>query len=333
MGKKLCMVYWATVKLTFMKRIEFSCCEKNIKYQSFEFSHHPDWFTKKRSRYFKNVCFLVKQIFRFIFLNYRGAFVLFGTNLCRLLYPIFFFRKDIFFIYNEYPSLPGNHFLLFLYDWLIMRTVKHIYVSSIERKKLCEYIFGIHDKIGIVNNLSYGKYVVNPEELFLGKEDKMIFAGIISSGRFNSAAIKLLNESPIPLLFIGKKEEQNILNLLDAKHEYLGKLSQDEAIAMQRKCRYALLSYDQNTLNNDYCAPVKIYEYVDSCCVVVSLLKNQGLMTLFTEYSQLFCWYDNFVKGYYKFDQIKYIKQRTQFLAAAEAENSLFYKQICDALL
>lgn len=326
--KQLRLTNWSSYKLVFMDRIEKICKEQSVAFHADIFSHHPDWMLRKRMRHLRNIFFLAKQIYNYILMHYMDAHVLFGTNLCRLVYPFLFFRRDVFFIYNEFPSSPAQSFLLYLYDALIFHTVKHVFVSSEERKKIFEFIYGVPGKLGIVNNLSYGTANVVHKEVLNDKEERLIFAGLISRERITFDAIKLLNKSPVPIVFVGKTLEPEILNSITSSFEYLGEVSQDESIELQKRYKYALVSYGQHDLNNDFCAPIKLYEYVANCCVVVSIGKNQGLMKKFSDYPALFCWYEDFAQGAYKFNQIEYIAQRNKFLAEAEAQNEYFYKQI-----
>jgi len=327
MRNKISLVYWSSSRLYFMNELERLCIENNLEFDVFAFSHHPSWYTKDGRRYILNTVHLIKQILSVAISNRENNVVLFGTNLCRIFYPMLLLNKYRTFIYNEFPAMPSESMTLFWYDRLLFRSVKNVFVSSLERMKLCEYLFGVSRKIGVVNNLSIS--VINDQSsLTEEKEDKIIFAGLISSSRFNNSIVCKLNRMSVPMVIIGKMLDKKLLEGLSIPYEYYGDVSQTASLRMQKKYRYALLSYDQYTINNDYCAPIKIYEYIDAECVVVSVNKNQGLWRFFYEYPALFCWLDDFVTGSFRFDHHSYMEQRARFLSEAALENQAFIDKI-----
>jgi hypothetical protein len=100
--------------------------------------------------------------------------------------------------------------------------------------------------------------------------------------------------------------------------EYFGLVSQIQAQEIQSSYSFGLLSYPLSDLNNNYCAPIKIYEYINNNCVCVLVNRNVGLQFYMENYPSLFVLLDDLKS--YVLDEEEYEKQRKIFF---ENENIL----------
>ncbi len=298
MGKKLIIFYWAGTELLFIKKI-MAYYEKS---KLHTVSHHESWLGDNRS-YVAEMWTLVKTVYLRV-LRYSGSdFVLFGTNLCRMLAPFLIFKKKVVLIYNELPEM--NNKLLGRYDAAIFKYYeKRIFVSSKSRMNLCNRYF----------NLEIGGFIPNVPEYNEGKMvpkvNEIVYAGLISESRFERGSIAKIEGQKLSVNFIGVLLDDVISKSSNIK--YHGLMEQGKSQEFQKKFRYALLSYSIGDLNNDYCAPIKIYEYIMSNCVCISINNNKGLKGYIKKYPNLFVLMDDLDK--YLFDQDLFDKEKAEFI-------------------
>lgn len=269
--EKIIIVYWAATKLKFIEKL------KSIDKYHVEFiqvDHHSSWF--KNKNYLLNIKHLVPllfNIFRKIFINKS---ILFGTNLVRIYAPFSFLNKKIIYVYNELPELSSNK-LLFYYDKLIFKSNVIIYVSSDERKELINRIYCLNpNKLKVLYNLPILKAPIHEIPKF---DNRIIFSGSITKKRFSSKEIMLLNDflsSNNYYLDIYGFCAEDCLSEFNNRVVYCGHISHDEMLGIYNNYKFGLLSYYLNDLNYEYCAPIKLYEYINYQFDIFSVNRNKG---------------------------------------------------------
>jgi len=310
---------WANTDLVF----EELCSSQFQTYDKIIVKHHSDWFTNKRSyiKEFLMICSLIKKA---ISVKKTEPILLFGTNLCRLLYPFYYFRSNVFYIYNELPCLDHCK-PLFFYDRLIFKSkFDRVILSSQERLTLCKTIYKVGLSLILVN-----MPCIREDNQDVVKFNKLIYAGLVNHSRFDGNALKLLNSLNIQFDIIGNVIEPSILDAITGG-DYIGELSTYESQSLQKKYRYALLSYSTSDVNNNYCAPIKIYEYVHSGCICVSVNKNKGLVRFLDLYPSLFVMLSEL--NDYQFSESRYNYERKLFLKTELNSLTDNFKIICSKI-
>lgn len=270
-----------------------------------KFTHHKSWFVNRS--YLKEAIHILQQVISLAFSSRNESLILFGTNLCRIMFVFFIFRKNVIFVYNELPSFNKRTSAGIL-DYLIFK-MKHekIAVSSIERKTLCEDKFGVSIDI-VLNNIPRLKKLNNTQR----KIDKILYAGVINKHRFPEEVCQQLASINVKLDLLGVIIDPCVIDEIPTA-TYLGKLPYESSQALQYEYKYGLLSYSTSDYNNDYCAPIKIYEYINAGCVCVTVNNNKGLQTFMTKYPKLFVKLAE-IKDY-NYDFHDFSIQREQFLS------------------
>ena len=69
-----------------------------------------------------------------------------------------------------------------------------------------------------------------------------------------------------------KFEKNNKLNV-----NFKGELTQTLLIKKLEQYKYGIISYIPINDNNDLCAPVKLFDYLISGCIIISVYKNKAL--------------------------------------------------------
>lgn len=311
-SKALVIFTWASSNLVFFDKL----ASHYLDVRKVKISHHKSWFTDNRS-YLKEVCYLFRNIY-IKAVNYLNKdIILFGTNLCRLLMPLLIFKSNVIFIYNEMPNLNRKS-MLGLYDYITFKLLKNrIFVSSGLRERVCNEAYGVQIA-GFIPNIP----TCNIETNYENKIDALIYAGLISKSRFSKLALDKLSHITKKTHFIGFLQDENVLNS-STNFIYDGLMTQEESQIYQTQFQYALLVYPTDNINNDYCAPIKIYEYIMSNCVCVIVNDNIGLRCYKEKYPELFTSITEMAN--YTFNVDKYNTQKAEFL---EKEFLLLQKSI-----
>ncbi|KZN51386.1 hypothetical protein [Pseudoalteromonas luteoviolacea] len=295
MKEKLLLLKWAESDFVFenILKEKYTCNERKI-------AHHESWFSSNRS-VIKGCIHLAKQLLPVFFISmFRKTFV-FGTNVCRFLYIPALINRKVILVFNEIP----NYFSFF--DRIFIRLVrKQIFVSSSARERYFEDKFNI--KIGgVLPNIPELK----THDANINNKDKkklIVYAGLINSKRISEKLINDLSKSEFKLDLLGTNLN---FDFNRPGLTYLGKKTQLEAQEIQQRYRYALLSYSTEDTNNDLCAPIKIYEYVNAKCVCVIANKNLGLLEYIEKYPAIFVYIENLES--YSFDEDEYQIEREKF--------------------
>lgn len=320
MKRKILLVSWSHVDLAFKKFIEHEIGEGFV---FFRFSHHHDWNTFNRS-IIKNFFHIGKQLLEIIKISRNSEIILFGTNLCRMLFPVLGAKKA-FYIYNELPSFSSK--LLMFYDQFIFSSADKIYLSSDARRDLIEKIGFNTKRVRVIENITFSSF---EQLLFKDGEHKdikkAILIGTLDETRFGGDVIKLLNSLisegfSVDVLPSSIKRGLNIhyngINFLDP-------IPHEEVISLLKKYDYGILAYEPSSLNNDYAAPLKLYEYINAGLKVICLLPNKGMDAIKINYPTLI--FDLNKTENFSFDQ--YLLERSLFLESALSGNKQFANSV-----
>lgn len=314
------LVSWSHVDLAF---IELLRKKYKREVEIIRYAHHPSWNSSKRS-YLKNILHLIKFFIRTTIFTRGRVKILFGHHLCRMFLITSIFSKKTYFIYNELPNLDRGS--LTSIDRMIFRFAHNIYISSESRFKLLKRMgFKLHN-CNILENITFA--VPYPLKSAI-RNGRAIFIGTISEKRFSGSAISALKEtskyvSAIHILpsFVDRSFDRNSLNV-----EWLEKVEHADINSLLSKYEYGILSYENDSLNNFYAAPLKIYEYVNMGLRVISLLPNAGIESIQTSYPELFV--DLGLNSRAEnFSWAGYQRARKSFLTNASITNAKFAKQV-----
>jgi hypothetical protein len=322
---KLCVLYIASTKLMFLDYLETFCRERSIRYYFVEVGHHPTWFTKKR-KWFKNFGYILKKFLYFIIGSWGGDICVFGTWGCRILFPLGFIFKNKYFIFNEMPECNPKR-LIFYYDKLIFSLCKNISLSSRARAEHIQQTYKLKFCPEVVENISIGS------DLFINsKEFKILFSGTINFKRFNLKDIDAFKDIyswvGVPISVYGKNTG-DISAAYSGILDFKGEVTHAGMQVILRKYEYSILSYYLDDINNDFCAPLKVFEYLSAGCKIISINKNKGLLDLNRIYPGLIIFWDkNSIEFIKSFDENNFNYQRKRFLMDAEANNRIFSEKI-----
>lgn len=75
--------------------------------------------------------------------------------------------------------------------------------------------------------------------------------------------------------------------------EYKGRLSHNDLLDRLWNSKYGVHLYCQGDINNDLCAPLKIFEYLAEGCIVLSVIGSKGLVSISKQYPGLVVFLDN----------------------------------------
>jgi hypothetical protein len=144
----------------------------------------------------------------------------------------------------------------------------------------------------------------------------MIYAGDVSRKRFPVEGLELLGSLPLDVIVIGRLLEPHIVADFPANVRYAGNVPHDEAMRLQGSCGFGLLTYFRDVPNYEYCAPIKLYEYLANGLICLSLFRNQGLTGIAAKYPELIKFADspaNLSAAWNKFDATAFVAQREAF--------------------
>lgn len=320
---KINILYWSeNLDLVFSQEL---LKENNIKCH--RFSHHKSWINRSRARYIKNFIFLIIQIFRIIYKCRRSRMVFFGSNLVRFFFFLRFFFKESYWVYNE---LQTGHYPKWLqsYDkYIFQRLYCNIYVSSKPRAEKLKELFNLDYTPLVLLNSTVG--VWKPVSELVRYDDRLIFAGSIGVTRFSDTVLlNKLEKLKFNIDLYGPISGKMDWLVKHASTKYHGIVSRKKLLVLLKSYNFALLTYQARDLNNRYCAPVKVYEYIEAGCVVVFWPVNPGTADLQLQYPELFVSLDDL--STYCFDFDKYSIERNAFLILGKNNNLKFRDRVLD---
>ena len=319
MNKSVKVIYWASAELKFMEILKEICSSGELELDVAKLTHHPSWLKQKTLlSFFINLIFLFNKFAKLIYYSRNAKIIVFGTNAVRIIFP-FIKNKKLYLVYNELPSFKWP--LLNYYDKFIFNSSANLFVSSESRRRFLKKRLEVIKEIGILSNLP--SLVSCPEN----KDRKgVIYSGLISKDRLLSHLENLEELSKLT----GKRidaygflsERVNFPSFID----YRGNLDHTSLLRTLNQYEYGLLSYSQEDFNNEYCAPIKIYEYVASGCTPISIGNNLGLKDINEKYPGLII----FISEIGQKDSLRSMNKESaiRFLRDALIDNENFVKYV-----
>ena len=294
--KKILFIYWAKRDFSIIRNIVNTLNEEGYIVVEDKLNH------VKNSRLFislginisnNNIINIIYLFINFLKLNikslfYRDIFVL-GPN---AIYSVLFgisLNKKIIFHYNELPSFieQGLFKLKSKIDFYLFNKVKYIVVSNEYRLKLFKEIGHHRHEYFILDNilnLSEEKVITVSTTIKNNNQINLMYTGVLNSNRMIEQLIRTIGESSrFNLILAGYTDDENRLMKLIGNYKnviYKGVLKQSDVLKLiESSCDFGIAFYSLYSLNNRYCAPLKIHEYFNFNKLVISL-KNPPLIEI-----------------------------------------------------
>lgn len=180
--------------------------------------------------------------------------------------------------------LPKNSKLTFYASEIFELESRGGYLFSTFANRVNAYISAQEDRLTITGNifkLGKGYLVENcpyytERTLNENKMSTLLYQGRLGESSNAMGIIELAKSLPDEIEFhiagpIDDKYKREIAALeLDGIIKYHGYLKAEELRELRNEMSFGLVSWDNNTVNTKYCAPNKLYEYLQSGMVVVS---------------------------------------------------------------
>lgn len=251
--------------------------------------------------------------------RYRDR-IIFGSRLCKIALnlSILFPRGRTIYIFNEI-----NDKFLDLSPRQKRQLSKGILVvSSPERALYVSDKLKLSKQPNVMFNYPEVRKTVNNNMSL--KRRGLIYIGQLKGARFSDEVYDKLctysvsTSEPVDFICHDVLEKRHIHNHITV----LPKLPQSEMIEVLLPYKYGLLSYEPSNVNNDLCAPIKIYEYLEAGLIPVSVFKNQAFTELNKKYPNLVL----FLNEIHTFEQVRKIHQRSvvSYLQDVEVANNKF---------
>ncbi|WP_281213313.1 hypothetical protein [Shewanella insulae] len=307
MKKEIILIKWSSFNFKF----EHCLSElSDVELKTSLITHHKSWFSKNRN-HFKELVHLIKQFLPLMYHSLNSNVVVFGTNACRIMYLSALFNKKIVLIINEMPERT-----YILERFFLRRLRRRVFLSNESRLEYIEKLIG-GGVGGVIPNIPLCFDISEMDEKI---ESKVIYAGLINKSRLSADVFDKIENTSYSLDLMGPIVEDN----MDVcKSTYLGVFSQVESQKIQRKYRFGLLSYSIKDVNNNLCAPIKVYEYINNGCVCILVNDNEGLIGFSRKYRSLFVRLEELHE--YVFDKNLFEKERAEFFCN---ENKVLLKSI-----
>jgi glycosyltransferase involved in cell wall biosynthesis len=192
-------------------------------------------------------------------------------------------KRDLFFYINEKKAV---------------RSADLIICASVDRAEIMKDHYGLVTAPVVIENISelpvlendYAEELIQKAGFILNSnEPVLVYAGVLVSTRRIDELIDIIKQSPKgKLLIIGdgpdrKRLEEIAENQIHGRYHFTGGLPYQYMGVLLRRCDVGYISYPTNSLNNNYCAPNKIYEY-SSVGLPMIAPYNPTIQKFFSEY-------------------------------------------------
>lgn len=190
-------------------------------------------------------------------------------------YKIVFYCTELFEVENR----KGILFNLF------SRNIDVIISAQEDRLNYLKRIF-INSRFYLVENCPFLKDEINTVKT---NNKSVLYQGRIGKESNAELILGLISESPDDYVFhlagpIDKEYEDRFRTVIDNKKvKYYGYLRSEELRALRDKISFGLITWKDTSINTKYCAPNKLYEYLQSGLVVVAY-KNHSMVNLNSKY-------------------------------------------------
>jgi len=186
---------------------------------------------------------------------------------------------------EEYPVNSIQYFIWTIIERQLSRRVKTIITPEINRSIFLKKKYKLKRIPFVINN--YPQFqIIRPKniksEFNIGENSiLLVYAGVIGPGRGISAIIKALNYLPNYIFFIligysySSNYIANLRRLIDKCHLsnrvfFYGSVSPRELLQTIAGCDIGISLYENISINNYYCAPNKVFDYLMSGIKVIS---------------------------------------------------------------
>ncbi|HOI84452.1 MAG TPA: hypothetical protein PLP48_00115 [Acholeplasmataceae bacterium] len=222
--------------------------------------------------------------------------------------PLFFVsiikrkKKFIYDAHELYISDLKNSFknkILLVFQKLYMKKCDLIIAASEERSKIMQKEFSLEIKPLVIRNISFLPQNNNEGYQLLSEKHKdffkipafsIIYAGVMVKGRNLDILINVVNKlgSEFKLLLLGNGDAygklEAVIQTLNNKNIIIDNAVPYEHLgSVVNKFDVGYMYYGNDTLNNIYCAPNKVYEYASANLPILCNL-NPTIFNLFQEY-------------------------------------------------
>lgn len=161
--------------------------------------------------------------------------------------------RALFFLYNERFSI---------------RNASLVIAANDERARIIKYVYKLRNVISVCNIAPYNNDYTLDEET--KREDYIVYQGVLSEERQISTYIKMLCHLPdyVKLKLIGGGPDSQYYNTLvndlhlENRVKFTGRIPYARLIEESRGCKIGIVSYLMDDLNNYYCSPNKLFEYI-----------------------------------------------------------------------
>jgi hypothetical protein len=331
--KKILLIYGSYIKLAFFDYLFKDEFKKNYRINMVNFDHHKSWYSNSYLRYIFNSLHILKIILHVLWFSPKSKIIIFGTNAARLFFP-FLFWSNASVIFNELPELDPKN-ILYNYDRYIFSKYNKVYLSSAIRTDIVRKSYNLKRPIGILNNITElsASIIYDTNQV----RDGIVYTGLINRSRFqkNDKKIKDLSRlSNQGIHLYGFK--YNDFDLDETIFNYKGNLPYKELLETLKSYKFAILQYRQSDFNNDYCAPIKIYDYLAMGCIILSVNSNKGLKILESEFPGIIYFLDDIVakNNIHSLEDLTFNKSSAQkCLSQAHLTNIEFSRDILGSIV
>lgn len=214
-------------------------------------------------------CFCVKNKFNIKLLYMHDYFMPYIGKILS-----FFLRKK--WIYDAHELLLQNkkkrmsfRALFFLYlERCSIRNASLVIAANDERARIIKYVYKLKNVISVGNIAPYYADCILDEEA--NEESYIVYQGVLSEERQISVYIKILCYLPdyVKLKLIGGGPDiQYYKTLVSDLHlenrvKFTGRIPYVSLIKESKSCKIGIVSYLMDDLNNYYCSPNKLFEYI-----------------------------------------------------------------------
>ena len=300
------VIYWSGIDIAFVE------IERKKGTKIVYIKHHQNWSVDRGyiKNFFHHIPSIIKIYFQILFAD---DVKIFGTNAIRIFAPLILIKKNVKVVFNE---VPRNKFPINVLDKLIMTNLK-TYVSSESRRKY--FLQTYKCDAGILENVPFLSY---PEAGIMRSRsnNKAVYMGLLHKQRFpnseQKSLIKWLDVNDYTLDVYGKKIG-DFEFLSHDRVKFFESVPHKDVAGILAAYNIGIVCYFRENLNNELCAPLKIFDYISAGLKVLSVNKNVGMCELSEQYPALF----NVLGDDLNLDNAQYLAQRTLYLDNAIGSN------------
>ena len=157
-----------------------------------------------------------------------------------------------------------------------------------------------------------------------------LFLGSLHNLEKNKTFSNFSKLKEIKIFFYIKKKDKSLFNNLKNNNSKMMAYIDSPKI-MQSKIsnyKFGILSYPINSINNDYCAPLKIENYLSSNLILISLFKNKSLLSFKKRYNNLIYFVED-IKSFSTLNLDKnYLSDKSKYFKDLNDDVQTFLKKI-----